>query len=195
MKAMILLATLKKTGISNTETLCEFLIDYLKKEKIDCSLIKLVQHNIFPGTFNNMGKGDAWPKILKQIEAADILIFATPIWWNMYSSEMQRVIERLDELHDEITAGKKSRFEGKVAGVVVTGDSDGAESLIANFGNFFNAMGLLFPPYSTLTVLSEKHAKDEKARKKDLLTFYEKEYGDTAKTFAKQMSKFAIKYK
>lgn len=190
MKAVILLGTLKKSGISNTETLCEFLIDYLKKEEIECELIKLVEHNIFPGTYNNMGKGDAWPKILKKMEAADILIFATPIWWNVHSSEMQRVIERLDELHDEIMDGKTSRFDGKVAGVVVTGDSDGAESLISNFGNFFNAIGLLFPPFSSLTVLSDKQAKDEKTPKKELLKFYKKEYGETAKTFAKQMAKY-----
>jgi len=190
MKAVILLGTLKKNGISNTETLCEFLTGYLEKENIECSLIKLVEHNILPGTYNNMGKGDDWPKILKQMEGADILIFATPIWWNVHSSEMQRAIERLDELHDEIMDGKKSRFDGKVAGVVVTGDSDGAESLISNFGNFFNAIGLLFPPFSSLTVLSEKHAKGEKTPKEDLLKFYKKEYADTAKTFAQQMVKY-----
>ncbi|MDN3724924.1 flavodoxin family protein [Aequorivita sp. SDUM287046] len=191
MKAVILLGTLKKEEISNTETLCEFLIDYLDKENIECSLIKLVEHNILPGTYNDMGKGDHWPKILKQMEAADIIIFATPIWWNVHSSEMQRVIERLDELHDEINEGKKSRFDGKVAGVVVTGDSDGAESLISNFGNFFNAIGLLFPPFSSLTVLSVKHSKGEKTPKKELLKFYEKEYADTATKFVKQMVKFS----
>ena len=190
MKAVILLGTLKKEEISNTETLCEFLIGYLEKENIECSLIKLVEHTILPGTYNNRGKGDDWPKILKQMEAADFLIFATPIWWNVHSSEMQRVIERLDELHDEINAGKKSRFDGKIAGVVVTGDSDGAESLISNFGNFFNAIGLLFPPFTSLTVLSEKHAKGEKTPKKELLKFYKKEYGDTAEKLAKQMVKY-----
>jgi len=190
MKAVLLLGTLKKKDVSNTETLCEFLIGYLEKENIECSLIKLVDHNIFPGTYTNMGKGDEWPKILKQLEAADILIFATPIWWNVHSSEMQRAIERLDELHDEITDGKKSRFNGKVAGVVVTGDSDGAESLISNFGNFFNAIGLLFPPFSSLTVLSDKHAKNKNTPKNELLKHYKKEYGETAEKFVKQMVKY-----
>lgn len=190
MKAVILLSTLKKKGLSNTETLCEFLMEHLEKQKIECEVIKLVNHQIFPGTYSNMGKGDYWPKILEKMEKADILIFATPIWWNIHSSEMQRVIERLDELHDEILDGKTPRFDGKVAGVVITGDSDGAESLISNFGNFFNAIGLIFPPFSTLTVLSEKQAKSKETSKETLMKMYKKDYSDTAELFAKQMVKF-----
>ncbi len=34
--------------------------------------------------------------------AADIMVFATPIWWGIQSSLIQRVIERLDELNDEL---------------------------------------------------------------------------------------------
>ena len=43
-----------------------------------------------------------WPAILEKILDSDIIIFATPIWWGIQSSLIQRVIERLDELHDEI---------------------------------------------------------------------------------------------
>src|SRR5690606_14609596 len=127
MKAIILLGTLKKEGLSNTEVLSEFLAGYFKKQDIDCSIIKLVEHNIVAGTYSDMGAGDDWPKILKRVLAADIIVFATPIWWNNQSSEIQRVIERLDEIHDGILEGKKSKLEGKVGGIVITGDSDGAQ--------------------------------------------------------------------
>jgi multimeric flavodoxin WrbA len=191
MKATILLGTLKKTGLSNTEVLCEFFQQHLEAQKIECSIIKLVEHSIFPGNYNDMGEGDDWPKILKQILASDIILLASPIWWNNHSSETQRVIERLDELHDEIMAGKESRLAGKVGGVLVTGDSDGAQTIIANVGNFFNAIGLTFPPFASLTVLWDKQAKDQKPTKKELLAKYEKDYKATAQKMVQQLITFS----
>lgn len=190
MKAIILLGTLKKEGLSNTEVLSEFLAGYFKKQDIDCSIVKLVDHNILAGTYSDMGEGDDWPKILKQILAADIIVFATPIWWNNQSSEIQRVIERLDEIHDEIMEGKKSKLEGKVGGIVITGDSDRAQHVIANVSNFYNAMGMVLPPYASLSVLWEKQAKGQKPSREELLEKYEKDYASTAETMVKQMLRY-----
>jgi multimeric flavodoxin WrbA len=85
--------------------------------------------------------------------AADIVIFATPVWWGIQSSLIQRVIERLDEIHDEIMETGKSKLTDKVAGIIVSGDSDGAEHIIGNLANFFSALSFTLPPFSTLTVL------------------------------------------
>jgi ATP sulfurylase len=93
-----------------------------------------------------MGPGDEWPPILEKVLAADILVFATPIWWSNQSSLMQRVIERLDELHDQVMSGKPSGLEGKTGGIVVTGDSDGSQHIVGNLCNFFNGIGLLIHP-------------------------------------------------
>ena len=187
MKAIILLGTLKTKGLSNTETLSEFFAAHLKKHEVDSQIIKLVEHNILPGTYSNMGKDDAWPEILKQILAADILIFASPIWWNNQSSEIQRVIERLDELHDEILAGKRSKLEGKAGGIIITGDSDGAQHIIANVSNFYNAIGINFPPYATLSVLWGKQAKGENTSRQELMEKYKKDYDKTAETMVNQL--------
>ena len=119
------------------------------------------------------------------------MIFATPIWWGNQSSETQRVIERLDEVHDDISAGEPSPFEGKSAGIVITGDSDGAEHVIGNISNFFNAIGLLIPPYATLSVLWDKQAKDKKTSKKTLLEKYESDYADAAEKMIRQLLKYA----
>src|SRR5215211_5807231 len=154
-RALILLATLKKDEPSNTQDLCDFFVDRARQKDISCEMVKLVDHNILAGSYTNMGDGDAWPRIFEKILAASIVIFATPIWWSNQSSEMQRVIERLDELHDEILQGKTSRLDGKVGGIIITGDSDGAQHIIANIANFFNAVGLALPPFATLSVLSE----------------------------------------
>jgi multimeric flavodoxin WrbA len=191
MKAVILLGTLKRSGLSNTETLCEFLARRMKKEDVRCELVKLVDHGVLPGTCSDMGKGDDWPAILKKVLASDIVIFATPIWWGGQSSEIQRVIERLDEIHDGILAGKPSPFEGKAGGIVITGDSDGAEHVIGNISNFFNAIGLLIPPYATLSVLWDKQAKDKKTSRKTLLEKYESDYADTADKMIRQLVKYA----
>jgi multimeric flavodoxin WrbA len=187
MNAVILLATLKATGLSNTETLSEFLQDKMKAEQIDVEIIKLVDHNIPPGTYSNMGAGDDWPGILKKIMAADIVIFATPIWWNNMSSLMQRVVERLDELHDYLMQGKPSGLEGKAAGIVITGDSDGAQSIIASLANFLNAIGLELPPYSTLSVLWDGHAKGKDTPREKLIEKYEKDYAKTAEKMIGQL--------
>jgi len=146
MKATILLGTLKKSGLSNTETLCEFLSGRMERQGIRSEIIKLVDHRVLPGTYSDMGEGDEWPGILEKVLGSEIVILATPIWWGNQSSLIQRVIERLDELHDKVLAGESSPLEGKVGGVVITGDSDGAEHVIGNLCNFFNAVGLLIPP-------------------------------------------------
>jgi multimeric flavodoxin WrbA len=190
-KATILLGTLKKTGLSNTETLCEFLSGRMEREGIPSEIIKLVEHKILPGTYSDMGEGDEWPGILEKVLDSEIVILATPIWWGNQSSEIQRVIERLDELHDKVLAGEPSPLEGKVGGIVITGDSDGAEHIIGNLCNFFNAVGLLIPPYATLSVLWEQQAKDKDPTKEELLRKYESDYAETADKMIRQLRTYA----
>ena len=191
MKAIILLGTLKTEEPSNTETLSEFFTQYLQREGVFCETIKLVSENILPGTYLNMGDGDAWPQIMQKIQVANILIFATPIWWSNHSSEIQRVIERLDEINDQIAQGQESLLANKAGGIVITGDSDGAQHIIGNISNFFNALGVTIPPYCTLSVLDQKQAKGSKATREELVAIYEKTYAETAQTMAKGLADFA----
>lgn len=190
MKAVILLGTLKKKEQSNTEILSEFFCEFLLDREIDCEIIKLVDYKILSGTYSSMGKGDQWPKILKKILSADIIIFATPIWWNNQSSEIQRVIERLDEIHDEIMEGKPSKLKNKIGGILITGDSDGAQHVIANISNFYNAIGITLPPFATLSALHKKLAKGADSSKDDLLKLFKKDYKKSADKMAEQLLKF-----
>jgi multimeric flavodoxin WrbA len=192
MNAIILLATLKKEGLSNTATLTDFLVDRLEKKSVNCEVIRLVQHNILPGTYTDMG-GDDWPHIFEKIKSADIIIFATPIWWSNLSSEMQKVIERLDEVHDKIMKGETSDLADKCMGIVITGDGDGAQHIIGGISNFANAMGMVVPPYATLSVLSADHGKGKNPTREALLAKYEKNYGKTADTMVQQLIKAAQK--
>jgi multimeric flavodoxin WrbA len=189
-KAIILLGTLKKEGLSNTQVLCEFFQEKLRERNIDSEIIKLVDYKILPGTMSNMGDGDEWPRILEKILSSQIIIFATPIWWGSHSSEIQRAIERLDEIHDGIMRGEKSPLEGKVGGIIITGDSDGTMHVIGNIGNYFNNIGLTLPPYSSLSILWEGLAKGAKTTREELMQKY-REYNSKE---AEKMIEGFLKY-
>ena len=84
-------------------------------------------------------------------------------------------------------AGEPSPLEGKLGAVVITGDSDGAQHIIANICNFFNAVGLLVPPYATLSVLWERQAKGKTPSREELMEKYEKDYAVTADRLVRQL--------
>jgi multimeric flavodoxin WrbA len=166
--AVFLLGTLKRRGqFSNTETLSEVLVDSLKSHDVASEIIHLVEYDIKPGTRSDMGKGDDWPGILKKIAKAEILIFATPIWWGIHSSVMQRAIERMDELNDDLLATGDSKLHNKVAGIVITGAEDGAEHIIGNICNFCTWNGMTLPPACSLSWLGDAstHSKASLKRK------------------------------
>ena len=66
-------------------------------------------------------------------------------------------------------------------------DSDGAQHVIGNVSNFFNAIGLLLPPYATLSVLWERQAKGKTPTREELMEKYEKDYGSTADRLVRQL--------
>ncbi|WP_276380188.1 flavodoxin family protein [Flavobacterium sp. H4147] len=190
MKAVILLGTLKNKGLSNTEILVEFFGDFLSKKNIEFEVIKLVDHQILPGSYTHLDIEDDWPQIYEKILEADILLFATPIWWNNHSSELQRCIERLDEVYDIINSGKDSPLDGKLGGVIVTGDSDGVEHITGNIANFFSCVGVVIPPYTSLGVIWEGHSKDSKKTKSQLKQYYAKNYTEDAAAMADSLAKY-----
>ena len=155
LRAIFLLATLKhkRAGqeFSHTETLSQVVIDCLTEYNVRSEILRLVDYDIPAGTKSNMGKGDEWPGILEKILAADIIVFATPIWWGIQSSLMQRAIERLDELHNELLETGKSRLTNKVGGIVITGEEDGEQHITGNIANFFMNIGLLLPPHCAVS--------------------------------------------
>jgi multimeric flavodoxin WrbA len=99
------------------------------------------------------GRPDEWPGIAQKMFAADIVVFATPIWWGNMSSLMQRVVERMDELNDELVSTGKSPLLNKVGGMVITGAEDGTQSVIGSLGNFMAWNALVVPPAPSLSYL------------------------------------------
>ncbi|HEV7836819.1 MAG TPA: flavodoxin family protein [Gemmatimonadaceae bacterium] len=191
--AIFLLATLKhKRGggeFSHTETLSELVIECLREHDVRSEIVRLVDHDIKPGVKSNMGPGDEWPGVLKKILAADIIVFATPIWWGNQSSLMQRAIERLDELHNELRETGKSRLHNKVGGIVITGEEDGEQHITGNISNFLLSMGVTLPPQCAVSYLGEY----ERATKNSLAKRFreKKEYANAAETMARNLAFFA----
>ncbi len=193
LRAIFLLATLKhkRSGqeFSHTQVLTEVVIECLRGYNVQCAIVRLADHDIPPGTKSNMGGGDDWPGILKKILESDIIIFATPIWWGNQSSLMQRVIERLDELHNELLETGKSRLTNKVGGIVITGEEDGEQHITGNISNFFSNMGLLIPPHCAISY----QGSYTRATRKSLGKKFREEEGtaDAVEKMAKNLAFFA----
>jgi multimeric flavodoxin WrbA len=193
LRAVFLLATLKhKRGggeFSHTEVLSELVAENLRGHGVRSEIVRLVEYKIPPGTKSNMGAGDEWPGILQKILAADIIVFATPIWWGNHSSLMQRVIERLDELHNELRETGKSRLTNKVGGIVITGEEDGEQHITGSISNFMLSIGVTLPPMCAVSYQGEY----TRATKKSLARKFreEKETASAAESTARNLAFFA----
>lgn len=148
LKAVILNCTLKKSPeISNTRALIDKVVRLMEPMGVKSEVIRVVDHHIPFGVSSNEGDGDEWPKILKKLATVDIVIIGTPIWFGVRSAVAQLVIERLDGTYSEGDP-KTGQFPlyNKVAGVVVTGNEDGAHDAAANTLFNLSHLGCVVPP-------------------------------------------------
>lgn len=160
----------------------------MRAHDVACEIVRLVEYDIKPGIKSNMGKGDEWPGIQEKILAADIIVFATPIWWGNQSSLMQRVIERLDELHTELRETGKSRLTNKVGGIVITGEEDGEQHVTGNISNFLLSIGVTLPPQCAVSYLGDYARATRESLHKRLRG---KATADAAETMARNLAFFA----
>ena len=114
------------------------------KQGVETSTIRLVDHNIKHGLQTDMK--DDWADILNKIIEADIVVFATPIWWGQPSSLIQKVIERMDQVDNEYMMSGVSPLTHKVAGIVVTGHEDGVQHVVGTLANALTWFGFILPP-------------------------------------------------
>ncbi len=153
--ALFLNCTLKKSpATSNTEALCDLLIERLKSYEpdIETEIVRVADYNVLPGISNDEGDGDEWPQILEKVKRCNIFVPAMPIWMGVRSSIAQRVIERLDGTTKTIMCEKTGQFPlyGSACGVVVTGNEDGSHDCVANtFANLLH-FGVTVPPNTDL---------------------------------------------
>ncbi len=74
---------------------------------------------------------DECPVLREKVVDADLVIIATPTWLGQQSSISKRILERMDALLSETKDDGQPIAYDKVAGVVVTGNEDGAHHCMA----------------------------------------------------------------
>jgi len=148
MHALFLNCTLKRSpAVSNTEALVDKVAAFMTELGVTTEKIRVVDHAVSFGVSNDEGEGDEWPAVLQRIEACDILVIATPIWFGVRGSVSQMVMERLDGTYadgDAVTG--QYPLYGKVGGVIVTGNEDGAHDVSATTLYNLTHLGCTVPP-------------------------------------------------
>lgn len=141
--------TLKKSpDVSHTEALLVTVMELFEHWGAETEIVRVLDHNVPFGVESDMGDGDEWPIILDKIKAADILVMGMPIWFGVRSSVAQLVIERLDGTYRELNDKGQFPLYNKVAGVVVTGNEDGAHDASATTLYNLIHLGFVVPPNS-----------------------------------------------
>ncbi|MEE9235937.1 MAG: NAD(P)H-dependent oxidoreductase [Candidatus Acidoferrales bacterium] len=146
---LVLNASLKhQPDMSNTEELAQLVIDHMKPYPVPLKseIVRLADKTIPVGLGLRESPDDEWPAITEKIKEADIVLFATPIWWGNRSSLMQRLIERMDAFDEQYIAGGRSALYNKVAGIVITGSEDGALSALGTIMMVLTWLGFTLPP-------------------------------------------------
>jgi multimeric flavodoxin WrbA len=146
MRALILNCTLKASPeTSNTEALGKVVAAKLAELGAEVEWVRVVDHDVRPGVSSDEGDGDEWPAIRAKIVAAEILVLATPTWLGRPSSIAQRVLERMDALLSEEGPEGRPIAYNRVAGVVVTGNEDGAHHVISEVAGALGDIGFTIP--------------------------------------------------
>jgi multimeric flavodoxin WrbA len=128
MHALVLNCTLKPSPEpSSTAALAQVVLDVLQAHGLETEMIRVVDHVVDPGV------------------VSEILIIATPTWLGQPSSVCQRVLERMDAMLSETRQDGRPLAYDRVAGVVVTGNEDGAHHIIAVVSQMLIDIGYTIP--------------------------------------------------
>ncbi|WP_350275534.1 NAD(P)H-dependent oxidoreductase [Kribbella sp. HUAS MG21] len=149
MRALVVNCTLKPSPArSNTDQLAEVVVDGLQREKVEVERVRLVDLTLKPGVSSDEGAGDDWPAVHDQLLRSKILVVATPTWLGRPSSVAQRMLERMDAMLSETDDAGRPVAYNRVAGVVVTGNEDGAHHVISEISGALGDIGYTIPGQS-----------------------------------------------
>ncbi len=145
-KATVINCTLKPSPQpSNTEALARVVMRHLDSHGVAGELVRAVDLTLLPGVESDMGAGDDWPGVREKILESEILVIASPTWLGRPSSVAQRVLERMDAMLSETDDQGRPVAYNRVAGVVVTGNEDGAHHVISEIHGALGDIGFTAP--------------------------------------------------
>ncbi|MFE2459263.1 flavodoxin family protein [Streptomyces sp. NPDC059402] len=146
MRALVINCTLKPSPQpSNTEALAATVIAALKGHGAEVDVVRAVDLDLEPGVETDMGDGDDWPGVHEKLLASQILVVASPTWLGRPSSVAQRVLERMDAMLGETDDEGRPVAYNRVAGVLVTGNEDGAHHVISEISGGLADIGYTIP--------------------------------------------------
>ena len=146
MKAVLLNCSLKPSPEpSNTQMLADTVVEAMAEDDVETKTFRLADLTLDHGVETSMSEEDQWPEIHDAILDADILVMATPTWVGHPSSYAQQALERLDAMISETGDDDQPVAFGKVAGVVVTGNEDGAHHVISEIAGGLIDIGFTIP--------------------------------------------------
>jgi multimeric flavodoxin WrbA len=146
MRALVLNSTLKASPEpSNTAALAAAVVAELRNADVAVEEVRIADRNVPPGVATDLGEGDEWPAIHDTLLRSEILVVATPTWLGHPSSLAQRVLERMDAMISETDDTGRPVAYNRVAGVVVTGNEDGAHHVISEIAGGLIDIGYTVP--------------------------------------------------
>ena len=149
MRAVFVNCTLKPSPeASNTAELAEVVASSLRDQGVEITEFRLADLRLDHGVETRMSNEDEWPRVHDAIVDAQILVVATPTWVGRPSSYAQQLLERLDAMIAETRPDGEPIAYGKVAGVVVTGNEDGAHHVISEISGALVDIGFTIPGQS-----------------------------------------------
>ena len=120
-------------------------VQRLSEKGVEVASVRAVDRHIAPGVVTDAGDGDEWPQIHAKLLESEILIIASPTWLGRPSSVAQRVLERMDAMMSETDDEDRPVAYNRVAGVVVTGNEDGAHHVISEISGALADIGCTIP--------------------------------------------------
>ncbi|MFC7876631.1 flavodoxin family protein [Isoptericola sp. NPDC057391] len=146
MKALFVSCTLKRSPEpSNTELLARVVAGALEERGVEVGHVRLVDLDVPPGVVTDLGGGDEWPRVHARLLESEILVVVTPTWLGRPSSVAQRMLERMDAMLSETADDGTPVAYNRVAGVVVTGNEDGAHHVISEITGALADLGYTIP--------------------------------------------------
>ena len=151
LRALFVNCTLKPSpALSHTQGLIDVSVAIMEANGVAVDQFRAVDHDLAPGVYPDMrehGAGsDEWPELYERVQAADVLVVATPIWLGEKSSVCTRLIERLYGNSSQLNEHGQYAFYGKVGGCLVTGNEDGVKHCSMNVLYSLQHLGYTIPP-------------------------------------------------
>ena len=160
LRALIINCTLKRSPEqSHTDGLIAITRSIMEKHGVTVEVERAVDHDIANGVYPDMTEhgwpSDGWPALYQRVAAADILVLGTPIWLGEKSSVCTKVIERLYGCSGILNEQGQYAYYGKVGGVLVTGNEDGAKHCAMSILYGLQHLGYSIPPQADAAWLGE----------------------------------------